>query len=54
MRDDVETNQIGRLIDAGHPDLAAKAFRARWRYQALTRIALSIPFVGAAAFHWFR
>jgi hypothetical protein len=52
MHDDVETREIGKLIDAGHPDLATKAFRSRWRYRWLMRLASVIPLAVAAAWHF--
>jgi len=52
LRDDVETEQIGRLIDAGHPELAARTFRARWRYRWLTRLIAAISLAVAGAWHW--
>lgn len=49
MRDDVETEQIGKLIEAGYPELAARTFRARWRYRWLAQVVAAISFAGAVA-----
>jgi len=52
ITDDRETEQIGKLIDAGYPELAASTFRSRWRYRLLTRVAvILIPLGGAVALH---
>lgn len=55
MRDDVETREIGRLIDAGHPELAARAFVTRIRHRTYTVLGLATIglFGGAGALlHW--
>lgn len=52
--DDFETAQIGKLIDAGHPRLAASTFRSRWRFRLMGRALALIPLAGAVAWHWMR
>lgn len=52
--DDRETEQIGKLIDAGHPELAASTMRSRWRYRLLGRVLPLIPFAVAAGWHFAR
>lgn len=52
--DEGETEQIGKLIDAGHPELAASTFRSRWRYRLLTRAVAMIPLLGAVVWHLTR
>jgi hypothetical protein len=52
---DTEAHVIGKLIDAGHPELAASTFRSRWRYRLLTRTVVAlIPLAGAVAWHLAR
>jgi hypothetical protein len=50
--DDRETDQIGKLIDAGYPKLAASTFRSRWRYMALARVFSSVLFAATIAWYW--
>ncbi len=55
ITDDRETEQIGKLIDAGHPELAASTFRSRWRYRLLGRVLPAlIPLTGAVVWHLVR
>ena len=50
---DREADVIGKLIDAGHAELAASTFRSRWRYRLLGRVLPAlIPFVGAVVWHF--
>lgn len=51
LRDDKETEEIGKLTAAGYPELAAKTFRSRFRHRTLTYVALAIiaAFTGANA-----
>jgi hypothetical protein len=53
FRDDVETEQIGKLIEAGYPDLAASTLRARWRYRWLTQVVGAISIAGVVAWRLF-
>jgi hypothetical protein len=54
LRDDRETEQIGKLIDSGYPELAASTLRSRWRYRLAARAVALLPLLGAAAWHWSR
>ena len=54
LRDDRETEQIGKLIDSGYPELAASTLRTRWRYRLASQTIALLSLMGAAACHLTR
>lgn len=42
LRDDKETEEIGKLIAAGHPELAARTFVSRFRHRTVTRLGIAV------------
>ena len=55
LRDDKETEEIGKLTAAGYPELAARTFVSRFRHRTVTRLGLAVIglFSGAGALlHW--
>jgi hypothetical protein len=48
IRDDKETEQIGKLIDAGHAELAVKALISRFRHRTIWVCCGAVAPVGGA------
>lgn len=48
-----ETEQIGKMIDAGHPELAHRMWLTRFRYKLATRgLAVVVTALGSGSLLW--